>query len=37
MIKTQQALTMAEVAALAGETEKEVKLKSFIKQFVKLN
>lgn len=35
MIKSQEPITMAEVAALAGETEKETKLKSFIAQFVK--
>lgn len=37
MIKEQQALTMAEVANLAGDNEKEAKLKTFIAQFVKLD
>jgi DNA-directed RNA polymerase subunit F len=37
MIKDQKALSMSEVAELAGDTEKETKLKAFIKQFVKLD
>lgn len=37
MIKEQRALSMAEVLKLAGESEKEVKLKGFIKQFVKMD
>ncbi len=35
MIKNQTALTLLEVADLAGDTEKERKMKDFIKLFVK--
>lgn len=37
MIKEQKPLTMAEVAELAGDTEKETKLKAFMKQFIKID
>lgn len=37
MIKEQKALTMSEVVELAGDTEKETKLKAFIKQFIKVD
>jgi DNA-directed RNA polymerase subunit F len=36
MIKEQIPLTMAEVVDLAGATEKEQGVKSFIKQFIKM-
>lgn len=37
MIKELSPLTIAEVVKLAGDTEKEEKLKVFIKQFVKIS
>lgn len=37
MIKEQQPLTISEVISLVGDTEKEEKLKTFVKQFVKMD
>jgi DNA-directed RNA polymerase subunit F len=37
MIKTQKALTMAEVVSLAGDSEKEKNLKQFVKKFVSID
>lgn len=37
MIKQSKAITIAEVAELAGETDKEVALKTFAKQFIKIS
>jgi len=37
MIKESKPITMAEVASLAGDTDKEKEMKSFVKKFVKMD